>query len=93
MARWAFSFTYRIQKDLTGAVPRATLDGPMSEVFSGIIDSQVEHQINDIKVGRPGQADVGGGGRGEPQRRAVGDEKPDRPHHHLQGHRADGAQL
>lgn len=49
----AFYFTHRA-KDLTGAVSRATLDGQVDLVFDGIVDSQAEHQINDIDVGPDG---------------------------------------
>lgn len=51
----AFYFTHRAQGDLTGAVSKATMDGAVTQVFKGIIDSQAEHQINDIKVGPDGR--------------------------------------
>lgn len=46
----AFFITHRAE-DLTGAVSRVTLDGQVTKLFDGIIDSQAEHQINDIAVG------------------------------------------
>lgn len=47
----AFYFTHRNGADLTGTVSRATMDGQVTQILSGIIDSQSEHQINDIAVG------------------------------------------
>jgi glucose/arabinose dehydrogenase len=46
----AFYITHRAD-DLTGAVSRVTIDGQVQNLFKGIIDSQAEHQINDIRVG------------------------------------------
>jgi len=51
----AFYITHRDGQDRTGAVSRVTLDGTRTQLFSGIIDSQSEHQINDIKVGPDGR--------------------------------------
>ncbi|MDQ4078395.1 MAG: superoxide dismutase family protein [Chloroflexota bacterium] len=51
----AFYFTHRNAGDLTGAVSKVTLDGAVTPLFSGIIDSKAEHQINDIKVGPDGR--------------------------------------
>jgi glucose/arabinose dehydrogenase len=48
-----FYFTHRAE-DLTGAVSRVNKDGQLELVFKGIIDSQAEHQINDIRVGPDG---------------------------------------
>lgn len=48
-----FYFTHRAG-DLTGAVSRVNKSGQIEELFSGIIDSQSEHQINDIQVGPDG---------------------------------------
>ncbi len=45
-----FYITHRAD-DLTGAVSRVSKSGQVELVFKGIIDSQAEHQINDIKVG------------------------------------------
>ncbi len=49
----AFFFTHRAA-DRTGAVSRVTLAGALTPLFSGIIDSQAEHQINGIRVGPDG---------------------------------------
>lgn len=46
----AFYITHRAE-DLTGAVSKVTKDGQVTKLFDGIIDSQSEHQINDIQVG------------------------------------------
>lgn len=51
----AFYLTHRAADSLTGTVSRATMDGEVSEVFGGIVDSQAEHQINDIRVGPDGR--------------------------------------
>jgi glucose/arabinose dehydrogenase len=59
----AFYFTHRAA-DLTGAVSRATLDGEVELVFDGILDSQAEHQINDIDVGPDGRMYVSVGPAG-----------------------------
>jgi glucose/arabinose dehydrogenase len=60
----AFYFTHRDGDSLTGAVSRATPDGQVSKVFDGIIDSQAEHQINDIQVGPGGRMYVSVGPAG-----------------------------
>ena len=59
----AFYFTHRAG-DLTGAVSRVTMDGELTTLFSGIIDSQAEHQINDIQVGPDGRMYVAVGPAG-----------------------------
>ena len=59
----AFYFTHRVD-DLTGAVSRVTPDGQLTTLFSGIIDSQSEHQINDIRVGPDGRMYVAVGPTG-----------------------------
>jgi glucose/arabinose dehydrogenase len=59
----AFYFTHRAA-DLTGAVSRATPDGNVELVFDGIVDSQAEHQINDIDVGPDGRMYVSVGPAG-----------------------------
>jgi glucose/arabinose dehydrogenase len=59
----AFYFTHRAD-DLTGAVSRATLDGDVELLFKGIVDSQAEHQINDIDVGPDGRMYVSVGPAG-----------------------------
>lgn len=45
-----FYITHRAE-DLTGAVSRVSMDGQVTNIFKGIIDSQAEHQINDIRMG------------------------------------------
>lgn len=60
----AFYFTHRNAGDLTGAASRVTMDGQVMPLFSGIIDSQAEHQINDIKVGPDGRMYVSVGPAG-----------------------------
>ena len=48
-------FTHRNEQDRTGAVSRVSLDGQqVTQVLSGIIDSQSEHQVNDLVVGPDG---------------------------------------
>ena len=49
-----FYFTHRA-KDLTGAVSRMNMDGEVTELLSGIVDSQTDHQPNDIQVGPDGR--------------------------------------
>ncbi len=51
----AFYFTHRDPKDRTGAVSRMTMDGERTQLFSGFIDSQSDHQLNDIRVGPDGK--------------------------------------
>lgn len=48
-----FYFTHRAE-DLTGAVSRVNMEGNYELLIQGIIDSQSEHQINDIQVGPDG---------------------------------------
>lgn len=58
-----FYITHRAE-DLTGAVSRVSKDGQVELLFSGILDSQAEHQINDIKVGPDGMMYVAVGPAG-----------------------------
>lgn len=58
-----FYITHRAD-DLTGAVSSVTKDGAVSKIFDGIVDSQSEHQINDIRVGPDGQLYVAAGAAG-----------------------------
>ncbi|MEJ7810746.1 MAG: spondin domain-containing protein [Gemmatimonadaceae bacterium] len=57
----AFYITHRSIADRTDAVSRVTLGGGVTQLFSGIIDGQAEHQINDIKVGPDGRMYVTAG--------------------------------
>lgn len=50
----AFYITHR-GDDLTGAVSRVTKNGQVETILQGIIDSQAEHQINDIRMGPDGR--------------------------------------
>ena len=50
----ALYFTHRAD-DFTGAVSRMTPDGTVTELFRGFIDSQTDHQLNDIRVGPDGR--------------------------------------
>jgi glucose/arabinose dehydrogenase len=59
----SFFFTHRAA-DLTGAVSRATLDGTITPVLSGIIDSPSEHQVNSIELGPDGRMYVAAGPAG-----------------------------
>lgn len=59
----AFFITHRAN-DLTGAVSRVTMNGQVQTLFSGIIDSQAEHQINDIRMGPDDRMYVGVGPAG-----------------------------
>jgi glucose/arabinose dehydrogenase len=49
-----FFITHRAD-DLTGAVSSVTKEGTVTKIFDGIIDSQAEHQINDIRIGPDGK--------------------------------------
>ncbi len=51
----AFYFTHRDGKDRTGAVSRMTLDGKITQLFNGFIDSQTDHFLNDIRMGPDGR--------------------------------------
>jgi glucose/arabinose dehydrogenase len=57
----AFYFTHRDLEDRTGAVSKVTMDGKVTRLFSGLVDSQSEHQAADIKVGPDGRVYVGTG--------------------------------
>ncbi|MBW3634861.1 MAG: sugar dehydrogenase [Armatimonadetes bacterium] len=50
----AFYLTHR-EMDLCGAVSRVTLDGEITQILGGIVDSKSDHQPNDIRVGRDGR--------------------------------------
>lgn len=56
----AFYFTHRAN-DFTGAVSRMTPNGTVTELFRGFIDSQTDHQLNDIRVGPDGRMYVASG--------------------------------
>ena len=60
----AFYFTHRDPKDRTGAVSKVTMDGEVTHLFSGIIDSQAEHQVNGIRPGPDGRMYVTSGPAG-----------------------------
>ncbi len=60
----AFYVTHRDADDRTGAVSRVTPDGEVTPIFSGIIDSQSEHQVNDIRMGPDGRMYVASGPAG-----------------------------
>ena len=51
----AFFISHRDPQDRTGAVSRVTLGGQVTKILTGIMDSQAEHQVNDLKVGPNGQ--------------------------------------
>ncbi len=51
----AFYFTHRDADDRTGAVSRVTMDGEITKILTGIVDSQSEHHVNDVKVGPDGR--------------------------------------
>jgi glucose/arabinose dehydrogenase len=50
----AFYITHR-EMDLSGAVSKVTLDGDVTQLIGGIIDSKSDHQPNDIRVGKDGK--------------------------------------
>lgn len=50
----AFYITHR-DRELNGAVSRVTLDGEVTQILGGIIDSKSDHQPNDLRVGRDGR--------------------------------------
>jgi glucose/arabinose dehydrogenase len=50
----ALYFTHRA-KDRTGAVSRMSMDGRVTQLFSGFVDSATDHQLNDIRVGPDGR--------------------------------------
>ena len=52
----AFLVTHRDSSDRSGAVSRVTLDGQRTQILTGLMDSQSEHQINDVKMGPDGRA-------------------------------------
>jgi glucose/arabinose dehydrogenase len=50
----AFFVSHRDPQDRTGAVSRVTPDGQVTRILTGILDSQAEHQVNQLLV-RNGQ--------------------------------------
>ncbi len=52
--RGAFYVTHRAA-DRTGAVSRVAMDGTVTPLITGILDSASEHQVNDIKPGPDGR--------------------------------------
>ena len=53
--------THRSAADRTGAVSRIGRDGSVRQLFSGIVDSQAEHQVNDIRIGPDGRVYLAAG--------------------------------
>jgi glucose/arabinose dehydrogenase len=51
----AFYVSHRDPQDRTGAVSRVTPSGQVTRILTGILDSQAEHQVNELLVGRNGQ--------------------------------------
>jgi glucose/arabinose dehydrogenase len=51
----AFYISHRDAQDRTGAVSRVSMDGNVTQILSGIVDSQSEHQVNDLRVGPDGR--------------------------------------
>ncbi len=60
----AFYFTHRDMKDRTGAVSKVTPEGQITTLFSGFLDSQSEHQVNDIRMGPDGRMYIASGPAG-----------------------------
>ncbi|MCA1584999.1 MAG: sugar dehydrogenase [Acidobacteria bacterium] len=60
-ARDVAYITHRNAADRTGAVSRISRDGRLTELFSGIVDSQSEHQVNDVRIGPDGRVYVASG--------------------------------
>ncbi|MDP9069846.1 MAG: sugar dehydrogenase, partial [Actinomycetota bacterium] len=57
-----FYMTHRDAEDRTGAVSRVTLDGEVTQLFSGIVDAQSEHSLDEIRLGPDGRLYVASGG-------------------------------
>lgn len=53
----AFYITHR-EMDLSGAVSRVTMDGEITRLIGGIIDSKSDHQPNEVRIGRDGMVYV-----------------------------------
>jgi glucose/arabinose dehydrogenase len=52
----AFYVSHRDKQNRTGAVSRVPMDGStVTQILSGIVDSQAEHQVNDLRVGPDGR--------------------------------------
>ena len=60
----AFYFTHRDSDDRTGAVSRVTVDGEVEQLFTGVIDAQSEHSLDEIRMGPDGRMYVASGGAG-----------------------------
>jgi Cu/Zn superoxide dismutase/glucose/arabinose dehydrogenase len=59
-----FYLTHRDPTDRSGAVSAVTLDGTVTLLISGIVDSQSEHQVNDIQFGPDGRLYLASGPAG-----------------------------
>ena len=57
-----FYITHRDARDRTGAVSRVTPDGEVTQVFSGVVDAQSEHSLDEIRLGPDGRMYVATGG-------------------------------
>lgn len=52
----AFYVSHRSAQDRSGSVSRVSLDGgTVTQILTGILDSQAEHQVNDLRVGPDGR--------------------------------------
>jgi len=51
----AFYVSHRDPRDRSGAVSRVTPAGSLTTILTGILDSQSEHQVNDLRVGPDGR--------------------------------------
>lgn len=51
----SFLITHREPSDRSGAVSRVGMDGTVTRLITGIVDSQSEHQVNGIRVGPDGR--------------------------------------
>ncbi len=51
----AFYVTHREPANRSGAVSRVTPGGAVTRVLTGFLDSQSEHQVNDVRVGPDGR--------------------------------------
>ncbi len=57
----SFYITHRHKDDRTGTVSRVDEDGTVTQLITGIVDSQAEHFLNDIRMGPDGMVYFCGG--------------------------------
>lgn len=63
-SKGSFYISHKDPADRTGAISRVGMDGSVTKLLTGFVDSQAEHQINDLRIGPDGKMYFGNGPAG-----------------------------